>query len=42
MITFTQCKTNEKIYKRWLKQYKKDWRKRCKECRFNPISQEIR
>lgn len=42
MTTFTQYKTNEKIYKRWLKQYKKDWRKRCKECRFNPISQEIR
>lgn len=34
MITFTQYKTNEKIYKRWLKQYKKDWRKRCQECRF--------
>lgn len=34
MTTFIQYKTNEKIYKRWLKQYKKDWRKRCQECRF--------
>lgn len=34
MTAFTKHKTNEKIYQRWLKQYKKTWCKRCKECKF--------